>query len=61
MMVAYHGKNLLPFPFAGERTYDMEINLILRIRPVILREAPYQAVEPVPIVHLRHTDQVQLV
>lgn len=36
------------FPFTGQRPYDMEINLIFGIRPVILRQSAHEAVESVP-------------
>ena len=60
MVVTNNRQNSRPFPFAGQRAYNVEIYFIFRIAAVIICHSAHKAVEAVPVVHFRHSDQVQL-
>ena len=60
MVVTDNRQDPRPFPFAGQRAYNMEIYFIFRIVAVIICQSAHKAVEAVPVVHFRHSDQVQL-
>ena len=60
MVVTDNRQDPRPFPFAGQRAYNMEIYFIFRIVAVIICQSAHKAVEAVPEVDFGNSYQVQL-
>ena len=56
MIVADDRQDFSLFAFAGQRSYDVKIDFLIRICPVVFGQSVNQSVEPMPVVHFCHAD-----